>query len=243
MSGDREFLEGYDPRAFPPVAVTVDVAVLTLRGHELSLLLVERGERPFRGSWALPGGFVRPDEGLVEAARREVTEETGIAPFEGHLEQLETFGDPGRDPRMRVVSVAFLVVLPDLGRPQAGTDAAGARYWPVADLPPLAFDHADVVAAAVERTRAKLEYSPLATAFCAEPFTLGELRRVYEIVWDRRLDPANFQRKVLGTPGFVAEVPGERRSGSAGGRPARCYRSGGATVLHPALLRPGTPRS
>ncbi len=235
---EDEFLARYDPRAFPPVAVTVDVAVLTLRDDGLCVLLVRRGEPPFQGRWALPGGFVRPDETLDAAAVRELAEETGQAP--ARLEQLATYGDPGRDPRMRVVSVAYVVLLPSPPSPVAGTDAAAARFWPVAALggrrgPRLAFDHARIVADAVERVRAKLEYTSVATAFLAEPFTLSQLRRVYEDVWSVALDPANFRRKVLGTAGFVEPAGG---TAHGVGRPAALYRAGGAVLLHPAMLRP-----
>src|SRR5688500_6459789 len=130
---DRTFLAGYDPHAFPPVAVTVDLVILTVRGGELCVLQIRRGEPPQRGRWALPGGFVGPDETLDEAAARELAEETGIRAG-AHLEQLATFGDPGRDPRMRVVSVAYLALVPDLPTPVAGTDASEARYLPVAQI-------------------------------------------------------------------------------------------------------------
>src|SRR5262244_60199 len=121
---------GYDPRAYPPVAVTVDVAVLTLHERRLHVLLIERGREPWLGAWALPGGFVRPDETLEEAAARELREETGID-ASAHLEQIGAYGDPGRDPRMRVVTVAYLAVLPRIGALQAGSDAARAELVPV----------------------------------------------------------------------------------------------------------------
>lgn len=242
----------YDPSAFPPFAVTVDLVVLTVREHELCALLVRRGEPPFQGYWALPGGFVRPGEGLGEAASRELAEETGLrahssagqAAAGAHLEQLATYGHPQRDPRMRVVSVAHLALAPDLPTPKPGGDARGARWAPVsellgpgpADREPLAFDHALILADGVERARSKIEYSALATAFCAEEFTVGELRRVYEAVWGVVLDPRNFHRKVTGTPGFL--VPSGGTTTRQGGRPAQLFRAGGATVLNPPMLRP-----
>ncbi|MBO0869184.1 MAG: NUDIX hydrolase, partial [Micromonosporaceae bacterium] len=181
---ERAFLTGYDPRAFPPVAVTVDVAILTVQQGQFCALLVRRGAHPYRGRWALPGGFVRPREDLADAAGRELVEETGLA-TQAHLEQLGSYGAPDRDPRMRVVSVAYLAIVPDLPHPVAGTDAAEARYRPVAELigesaPRLAFDHSRILADAVERARAKLEYTDLATTFLDEPFTIADLRRVYE---------------------------------------------------------------
>ncbi|BCB75976.1 NUDIX hydrolase [Phytohabitans flavus] len=235
---DRAFLAGYDPRAFPPVAVTVDLVVLTVRESELCALLIRRGEPPQRGRWALPGGFVGPDETLDEAAARELAEETGIRPG-AHLEQLATFGDPGRDPRMRVVSVAYLALVPDLPMPIAGTDASEAHYRPVAELggngAGLAFDHGRILAEGVERARAKLEYTGLATTFLDEPFTVGDLRRVYETVWGVPLHAANFRRKVLSTPGFV-EPTGEKLATGRGW--AELYRRGTTAHLHPAIPRP-----
>lgn len=247
----------YDPSAFPPFAVTVDLVVLTVRDHELCALLVKRGEAPFQGYWALPGGFVRPDEGLAEAASRELAEETGLRaqsapgqvlagqnPFGAHLEQLATYGHPQRDPRMRVVSVAYLVLAPDLPSPRAGGDASSARWAPVSELfgadrndgELLAFDHGQILADGVERARSKIEYSSLATAFCPPEFTVGELRRVYEAVWGVVLDPRNFHRKVTGTPGFL--LPSGGTTTRQGGRPAQLFTAGGATVLNPPMLRP-----
>ncbi|WP_203182866.1 NUDIX hydrolase [Streptomyces pratensis] len=247
----------YDPSTFPPFAVTVDLVVLTVRRHALCALVVRRGESPFKGRWALPGGFVRTDEDLGAAAARELVEETGLcahdpaAPAVGngaHLEQLATYGDPGRDPRMRVVSVAHLALAPDLPAPRAGGDANSARWASVEDLlgsgggrddersAPLAFDHARILDDGVERARSKIEYSSLATAFCPPEFTVGELRRVYEAVWGVVLDPRNFHRKVTGTPGFL--VPSGGTTTRQGGRPAQLFRAGTATVLNPPMLRP-----
>jgi 8-oxo-dGTP diphosphatase len=243
---EHDALADYDPNAFPPAAVSVDVALFTLRGGRLSVLLVRRGVAPYEGAWALPGGFVLPHEDLPAAAARELAEETGVGRFAGHLEQLASYGAPDRDPRMRVVSVAHVAVAPGLPPARAAGDAADARYWPVEDLavdapdddrPVLAFDHATILRDAHERVRSKLEYTPLAAAFCDEPFTIADLRRVYDAVWGTRLDPANFQRKVLGTPGFVEPTEDHAGSGPAGGRPARLYRRGSATLLHPAMLR------
>ncbi|AOT61440.1 Bifunctional NMN adenylyltransferase/Nudix hydrolase [Streptomyces rubrolavendulae] len=249
----------YDPSAYPPFAVTVDLVVLTVRRHALCALVVRRGEQPFQGRWALPGGFVRADEDLGAAAARELAEETGLcvhdpgdpAPAPGagaHLEQLATYGDPDRDPRMRVVSVAHLALAPDLPAPRPGGDADSVRWAPVEELlspeegladeppAPLAFDHARILADGVERARSKIEYSSLATAFCPPEFTVGELRRVYEAVWGVALDPRNFHRKVTGTPGFL--VPAGGTTTRQGGRPAQLFRAGGATLLNPPMLRP-----
>jgi 8-oxo-dGTP diphosphatase len=237
---EHAFLSGYDPRGFPPIAVTVDIVVLTVRQGRLSVLLVRRGAHPFRDRWALPGGFVAAAEGLDEAAARELAEEAGVPLGTAHLEQLASYGDPTRDPRMRVISVAYLALAPDLPLPVAGTDASEARYWDVEDInlddePILAFDHTQVLADAVERARAKLEYTSLATTFLEEPFTIADLRRIYEAVWGRTLHPANFRRKVLTTPGFVTPIGEERATGRGW---AGLYTRGETATLHPAILRP-----
>ena len=229
----------YDPRGFPPVAVTVDLVVLTIRNDGLQVMLVRRGEEPFAGALALPGGFVRPDEGLSQAAARELAEETRLTVGAAHLEQLASYGDPGRDPRMRVVTVAYLALAPEMPLPRAGTDAAEALWVAAADVldgDALAFDHQRILADGVERARAKLEYTPLAAAFCPPEFTIGQLRRVYEIVWGTALDPRNFHRKVTGTPGFV--IPAGTATAGDRGRPAQLYRPGPAQQLYPPLLRP-----
>jgi 8-oxo-dGTP diphosphatase len=220
-------------------AVTVDLVVLTIRDDDLAVLVVRRGGPPYRGRWALPGGFVEEDEALLPAASRELGEETGLADLSVHLEQLATYGDPGRDPRMRVVSVAYLALAAKLPDPAAGSDAAEATWRRVADLlsgsGKLAFDHGTILADGLERARAKLEYSPLATAFCADEFTVAELRHVYEVVWGTDLDPRNFHRKVTGSPRFLE--PTGRRTTRNGGRPAQLYRRGDAQLLNPPISR------
>lgn len=236
-------MEGYNPGDYPPVAVTVDIVLLTIHEEALAALLIRRGGEPFKGSYALPGGFIRPDEDLDQAAARELAEETGARGV--HLEQLASYGTPGRDPRMRVVSVAYLALTPDPPSVAAGSDAASADWAPVASfldasLPAesnlLAFDHRTILQDGVERARAKLEYSSLATAFCPEEFTVAELRRVYEIVWGVELDARNFHRKITGTPGFLTAT--REVTSRGGGRPAQLYRPGPTSVLNPPLLRP-----
>lgn len=221
-------------------AITVDLVVLTVQDDELMVLAVRRGVAPYRGRWALPGGFVGYDEDFLDAAERELAEETGVASMRAHLEQLASYGSPRRDPRGRVVTVAHLALVPRLEQPTAGTDAADARWVPVREFldgsTRLAFDHHRILTDGLDRARAKLEYSPLGTSFCGAEFTIADLRRVYEVVWGTTLDPRNFHRKVTGTPGFVIETG--RRSARDGGRPAQLYRRGEATLLHPAMLRP-----
>ncbi|ROO83752.1 8-oxo-dGTP diphosphatase [Actinocorallia herbida] len=250
------FLADYDPSRYPAVAVTVDVVALTIRDGVLHVLLVERGEAPFQGRWALPGGFVKVgEENLDQAAARELAEETGLSsPSRVHLEQLASYGDPGRDPRMPIISVAYLAFGPEMPDPRAGSDASDAAWVPVASLgltasgaqPPgatrrLAFDHARILSDGLERARGKLEYTPLATAFLPGTFTIPELRAVYECVWDEALHAGNFHRKVLSVPGFIEGTGDTTASGGRKGGPrARLYRAGDARLLHPALLRPAS---
>ncbi|MFF0837054.1 MULTISPECIES: NUDIX domain-containing protein [unclassified Streptomyces] len=232
-------LQGYDKHAYEPFAVTVDLAVLTVREGALHVLLVQRGQEPYAGHWALPGGFLLPDESAETAARRELAEETGLVDVSGlDLEQLRTYSEPDRDPRMRVVSVAFTALLPEPPEPRGGGDAAQARWLPYRSAGPLDFDHDRILADAHERVGDRLENTRAATAFCPPEFTLGELQQVYETVWGTALDRPNFRRKVLATPGFVEPVPGAARLTGGRGKPAALYRAGPATVLHPPLLRP-----
>lgn len=222
---------------FPVFAVACDVVAFTLRDGVLCVLLVRRASSVQRGRWALPGGFVRVDESLDTAAYRELHEEAGITPDDVVLEQLRTYGDPGRDPRPeRVVSVAWLALGADLPDPTPDTDADAAAWVPVAEAygRELAFDHAQILRDGVERARAKLEYTTIATAFCEETFTLPELRRVYEAVWDTEIDNRNFQRKVTSADGFVEDT-GDVIVGR--GRPAKVFRRGSATALFPPIMR------
>jgi len=235
---ERSFLAAYDAADYPPFGVTVDVCLLTVRDGALTVLLVERTTHPYAGRRALPGGFVQPDEDLDTAAVRRLEQETGVRRDVAHVEQLGAFGGPGRDPRMRVVSIAYLVFAPDLPAPIPSRGTAWVGWVPVADVDHLAFDHDAVLAAGVERARAKLEYSPVAAAFCAELFTVADLRHVYEAVWGVALDPRNFHRKTAGTAGFLVPVGRRSAPGPGGGRPAALYRRGEAVQLHPAMLRP-----
>ncbi|MEV6266317.1 NUDIX domain-containing protein [Kribbella sp. NPDC051936] len=224
---------------FEPLGLATDLVILTVRDGRLEVLLIRRGIPPYEGRWALPGGFVRPAEDLETTARRELAEETGLSAERIHLEQVATYGAPDRDPRGRVVSVAYLALVPDLPAPVAGSDAASASWVDATDVLDdagrLAFDHHRILADGVERARAKLEYSPLATAFCPPEFTISELRGVYEAVWGIPLDPRNFHRKVTKTPDFVAPVGATTTRD--GGRPAQLFHRGTATTLHPPMTR------
>ncbi|HLN76746.1 MAG TPA: NUDIX domain-containing protein [Nocardioidaceae bacterium] len=223
---------------YPIFQVTVDIVVLTIRDDVLCALVVQRGNEPFKGRWALPGGFVEPDEGLCDAARRELVEETGVGDGVTRLEQLASYGDPGRDPRGRVVSVAWLAVVPNGVDPTAGSDAAHAEWRPVTALlgpGDLAFDHHTILGDGIERARSKLEYTALATAFVGEEFTVADLRRVYEVVWGVALDAGNFHRKVTNA-GFIEPTGAMVQRGP--GRPAALYRHvNGADELYPPLTR------
>ena len=219
----------YDPSQFPAFAVTVDVVVLTVSDSRLHLLLVRRGVPPFEGMWAIPGGFKRPTETLDEAAERELVEETGVH-GRSVLRQFGAYGDPGRDPRMNVVTVAYLAVLREVRDVVGGADATDAALVPVSDALngkiELAFDHTRIVRDAVERVRVDLERTGLVTAVVGTTFTLAELRAVYEAVWGVRLDGANFRRSVLTEDGWVIPTGRRARPGATGGKPAELYRAG-----------------
>lgn len=177
------------------VQVTVDLVIFALRDGELQVLLIQRGVPPFQGRWALPGGFVTRGESLEDAARRELVEETGVRDV--YLEQLYTFGDPDRDPRGRVITVAYYALMTGAAAaPVAGTDAGAARWVPARHHPPLAFDHQRILDYALERLAMKLEYTTVGFQLLPKKFTLTQLQRVYEAVLGRPLDKRNFRRKI-----------------------------------------------
>lgn len=231
---------GYRADDYPVFAVTVDVVILTMVDGRLHVLLIKRRDDPYQGRWALPGGFKRPDETLDEAAIRELREETGVeAP--SHLAQFGAYGDPGRDPRTNVVTVAYLAVTPDVGAILAGTDADEAQLWPVAHAVvelDLAFDHRRILADAIDRAADRLEQTDLATAFVGDTFTLSELQRVYEELWDTDIDAANFRRS-LGAPSSRRAMAPRAAPAppAAAARAAAPLRAGGRPEMESALLR------
>jgi 8-oxo-dGTP diphosphatase len=229
---EKAFLEKYRPQDYPRPAVAVDLVILTIIDAQLRVLLVKRQEHPFKGGWALPGGFVRvgdKDQGedLDAAARRELAEETGLDPDRVFIEQLHTFGKAGRDPRMRVISVAYVaLVRPDLAPiVKAGGDVSDADWFPVQGLKriELAFDHREIIELAIARTREKLESSNIAFDLVPLTFTIPELRHVHAIVLDKEMDPGNFRRKFnrMLEDGYIERAPGKRITAS---KPATVYR-------------------
>ena len=211
----------YDVTQYERPSVTVDVVIFTLRSGELQVLLIQRRHWPHAGMWAIPGGFVHMDESLEDAARRELAEETGVDDPGIYLEQLYTFGDPKRDPRTRVITVAyFALIASDRLHLRASSDAVAADWWPAYHPPLLAFDHSHIVKYAIRRLRYKLEYTALALQLLPETFTLTELQDAYEHILNEKLDKRNFRRKVLAAE-ILSETPHVR---SGDHRPARLYR-------------------
>ena len=204
----------------PDVRVTVDIVGFAIEHGVLQILLIKRKYDPFRSSWALPGGFLaETDKRIDDAAYRELVEETNVS--EVFLEQLYTFGDVGRDPRGRVVTVAYLALLRTTEvRLEAGTDASGVAWWPINELPSLAFDHKDIIALAHQRLQYKIEYSPAAFSLLPSKFTLRELQDVYEVILEREIDNRNFRKKFLST-GCVEEL--DEMTQEVSHRPARLY--------------------
>ena len=207
---------------YPRPALTVDCVVfgLDLDAQDLKILLIQRSGQPFAGMWALPGGFVDMDETLDESAKRELQEETGISRL--YLEQLYTFGDPGRDPRERVVTVAYYALVKLTDHPiKADTDASDVGWFSVSDLPRLAFDHAKIVSVALNRLKGKVRYQPIGFELLPAKFTLSQLQRLYEVVLERELDKRNFRKKILGM-GLLVETSEIQKD--VAHRAARLYR-------------------
>ena len=205
---------------YPHPAVTTDVVLFTIRDQRLQILLIRRAGAPHAGAWALPGGFLEIDEDLEACAKRELEEETGIRGV--YLEQLYTFGTPNRDPRERVISLTYYALAPaDRLQPKAASDAAETGWFALDNLPPLAFDHDQIIRCAHQRLIAKLDYSTIAFQFMPESFTLSELQAVYEILLDDSVDKRNFRKWILALE-QIEETGELRRRGKH--RPARVYR-------------------
>jgi 8-oxo-dGTP diphosphatase len=233
---EKRFLDGYDPDEFDRPSVTVDLVIFTVIDTDLKVLLVRRGAHPFKGAWALPGGFVNAGRGrknqgedIATAAHRELAEETGLPQGSCYLEQLYTFGRAGRDPRTRVITVAwYALVRPGLAQLiHAGDDAAEAQWFSVAEEVQwmrLAFDHAEILAMGVERIRGKIDYCDIAFDLVPQTFTVAELRAVHEAIQDKTHDPRNFRRRFqrMVTDGIIVPAPGKRHRGKA--RPAKVWR-------------------
>lgn len=212
--------DAYDPSAFDRPSVTVDVAIFSLVEEDLRILLVKRRERPFADFWALPGTFIGMDESLDDAATRALAAKTGVEDV--YTEQLYTFGRPDRDPRTRVITVAYFALVPFMAV-QSKPDTAGTNVdWAsVFDLPVLAFDHAEIVDYALTRLRYKLEYTAVGFQLLPDVFTLTELQKAYEIILSEQLDKRNFRRKILSAD-ILEETGKKRKEGE--GRPAKLYR-------------------
>jgi 8-oxo-dGTP diphosphatase len=202
----------------PIMQVTVDVVIFTIQQGVLKVLLVKRLIDPFIGQFAIPGGFVLEDEDLEQAAERELREETGVSDV--YLEQLYSFGKPDRDPRGRVVTIAYFALISADRTLKAGTDAAEAAWYPMDDLPPLAFDHAMILNYALERLRNKLEYTTVGFQLLPKKFTLTELQEVYGAILGKKLDKRNFRRK-MSVLKILKPLREYRRGGQ---RPAQLYR-------------------
>ncbi|TNE86917.1 MAG: NUDIX hydrolase [Deltaproteobacteria bacterium] len=231
MSSEQEFLDSYDPSAFDRPSLAVDVVVLTVRDGRLEALALQRTEHPHKDRWMLPGGFVRIDESLHDAARRLLASKSGLSDV--FIEQLYTFGDPGRDPRMRIVTVAYYALVnaervPDTARwfpldiPWEGETGGPVDLLDDGDKPlPLAFDHEDILGMAVKRIRGKLDYTPIGFQLLPERFTLRDLQTVHETVLARSVNKDSFRRKMLASGQL--EATGEREQ-AVGHRPAELYR-------------------
>lgn len=205
--------------SFPPIYVTVDCVVFGFDDSDLKLLLIQRGIEPFKNSWALPGGFVLQKESVDEAARRELLEETGVENV--FLEQLYTFGTVERDPRSRIVSVAYYaLVRKELFAISARTDAKDARWFSLNEVPKLAFDHAEIVETAIKRLRGKIRYQPIGFELLPQKFTLSQLQHLYEVILDEQIDKRNFRKKILGMD--ILKALDEYESGKAN-RPAQLF--------------------
>ena len=213
-------IKDYDVTKFERPSVTVDVLLFTINEGKLKLLLIKRNESPFEGMWALPGGFVKMDESLEDAAKRELLEESGVKNV--FLEQLYTFGDPKRDPRTRVITVTYFALSEDRDwELNSTTDASEASFFDIDNLPDLAFDHDKIIRYGIERLRNKIGYSNLAFGLLPDEFSLSNLQDVYQIILGKEIDKRNFRKKMLAT-GLLSPTPKKQAKGAH--RPALLYK-------------------
>lgn len=221
-------MEKYDVSKFDRPSVTVDVLIFTIDENKLKIILVKRSEWPFDGKWAIPGGFIKMDEGLEDAAMRKLAEEAGVKDV--YLEQLYTFGDPGRDPRTRVITVTYFALIPSsrLKLGSAASKVSQASWYPVTELPVLAFDHKKIINYAADRIKSKIEYSNIVKGLLPAKFRLSELQKVYEVILGKELDKRNFRKKMLSLN--LLEATGEKELEGAH-RPAMLYKFKAKEIL------------
>lgn len=222
---NKEYKVQDDPTIEKP-SVTVDIVIFTIKDDGLKVLLIKRKSPPYKDKWAIPGGFIHVRETLDEAALRELKEETGVGDV--YLEQLSTFGNPDRDPRKRVITVAYYsLVSADKLSPKAGSDAEDVNWFSLKDLPELGFDHDQIIQCSIERLRSRLNNLNLGFKFLPDEFTLSELQRVYEIILDKQLDKRNFRKRILSL-NILQETNKTKMEGYH--RPAKLYSFKDATI-------------
>ncbi len=228
--------ENYDPTIFDRPSVTVDIVIFSLVDNDLKVLLIKRDQAPFANMWAVPGSFIEIDESLDDAAVRALADETGVTDV--YMEQLYTFGNPTRDPRTRVITVAYFALVPDgaVGL-QVGEHTISTAWFSMYDLPELAFDHEKILNYALTRLRYKLEYTSVGFQLLPDVFTLTELQKAYEIILGEKLDKRNFRRKILSAA--VLEETGKKKKDGEG-RPAKlyCYREDAVAEVKTRRLFP-----
>lgn len=232
----------YKPVELVPFGVTVDIVVLTLLDGKLRVALIQRGDEPFRDHWALPGGPVRPEESLIEAAKRVLKVETNIAVSgRERLKQFRSYYEPGRDPRMNVTTTVYWTIANKLPDTKEGGSAKKVELVPVREIESgrrkLAFDHRRIIKDGTNLLRDRLEDTTVATRFCGQTFSISDLRQVYNIVWNTDLDEGNFQRKVKQSEGFLSPLE-KRRDDGTSGRPPALWKAGPARTISPPLTRP-----
>jgi 8-oxo-dGTP diphosphatase len=219
MGKDRVDDDKFDITKLKRPSVTVDIIIFSIQESDLKILLIKRKIEPFKKSWALPGGFVWFDESLKEAAERELMEETGVKDV--YLEQLYSFGDVNRDPRTRVITIAYYALInPDKIKLKADTDASDVAWFSLKNFPKLAFDHDRIAKYALKRLRWKIEYTTVAYSLLPEKFTLTQLQKVYEVILDRKVDKRNFRRKILSLK-ILKDT--KEMTGDVSHRPAKLY--------------------